>query len=119
MPGSKLAQQIPYMFDEVFALRVEVDEDKQKYRVLQTSRDAKYEAKDRSGLLDEFERPSLRRIKKKIKGEAQKPEEKPKEESKVEVEQDDPPEVEKELPEDSQESDAEPEVEIETEEGEE
>jgi hypothetical protein len=65
MPGTKLAQQIPYLFDEVFALRVEKDEDGE-YRVLQTSRDAKYEAKDRSGALKDFEKPSLKAIKKKI-----------------------------------------------------
>lgn len=68
MPGAKLAQQIPYIFDEVFALRVEKDEDGEEYRVLQTRRDARYEAKDRSGLLDEFEEPSLKKISAKIFG---------------------------------------------------
>jgi phage nucleotide-binding protein len=37
MPGQQLHQQIPYIFDEVFALRVEEDEEsKEPYRVLQT-----------------------------------------------------------------------------------
>lgn len=69
MPGTKLGQSIPYLFDEVFALRVEKGEDGADYRVLQTSADANYEAKDRSGRLDKFEKPSLRHIEKKIKGE--------------------------------------------------
>lgn len=67
MPGAKLAQQIPYLFDEVFALRVEKDEDKNEYRVLQTSRDGRYEAKDRSGVLDQFEKPNMKKIIRKIK----------------------------------------------------
>lgn len=67
MPGTKLHQQIPYLFDEVFALRVEKDEDKEDYRILQTNRDVKYEAKDRSGALEMFEKPSLKHIYKKIK----------------------------------------------------
>jgi len=66
LPGAKLTQQISYMFDEVFALRVEKDDEGKVYRVLQTNRDAQYEAKDRSGLLDMFERPSLKQIKAKI-----------------------------------------------------
>lgn len=66
MPGQKLAQQIPYLFDEVFALRVEKDENGEIYRTVQTSRDAKYEAKDRSGSLDLFEPPSLKKIAAKI-----------------------------------------------------
>lgn len=67
MPGAKLAQQIPYLFDEVFALRVEKDEEKVEYRVLQTVRDARYEAKDRSGILEPFEEPNLKKILAKIK----------------------------------------------------
>lgn len=68
MPGAKLAQQIPYIFDEVFALRVEKDADGNPQRWLQTSRDIQYEAKDRSGVLDMFESPSLHDIAAKIRG---------------------------------------------------
>lgn len=67
MPGRQVGPQIPYLFDEVFALRVEQDEDGNDYRVLQTSRDAKYEAKDRSGALEMFEKPNLRKILEKIR----------------------------------------------------
>lgn len=67
MPGQRLPQQISYMFDEVFALRVERDDQGNSYRVVQTSRDARYEAKDRSGSLDMFEQPSLKKIAEKIK----------------------------------------------------
>lgn len=67
MPGSKLHQALPYMFDEVFVLRVEKDpETKEDYRVLQTNRDIKYEAKDRSGKLEMFEDASLFSLMKKI-----------------------------------------------------
>lgn len=66
LPGTKLTQQISYMFDEVFALRVEKDDEGKVYRVLQTNRDAQYEAKDRSGRLDMFERPSLKHVKAKV-----------------------------------------------------
>lgn len=66
MPGQKLPQQIPYLFDEVFALRVEKDEDGEDYRILQTQRDTKYEAKDRSGVLELFEEPNLKNIAAKI-----------------------------------------------------
>lgn len=66
MPGSKLHQAIPYMFDEVFALRVEKDDEGDDYRILQTNRDIRYEAKDRSGKLDMWEEPSLHSLMKKI-----------------------------------------------------
>lgn len=66
LPGRALTQQISYMFDEVFALRVEKDDEGALYRVVQTSRDAQYEAKDRSGKLDLFEEPNLKKLKAKI-----------------------------------------------------
>jgi hypothetical protein len=68
MPGAKLGNSIPYLFDEVLCLRVLQDEDGGDYRVLQTSRDIQFEAKDRSGKLDKFEAPSLKRIADKIRG---------------------------------------------------
>ena len=62
-PGNKLGNEISYLFDEVFALRVEEREDKngdiETYRILQTQPDPHYDAKDRSGLLDDFEPPNL------------------------------------------------------------
>lgn len=51
MPGSKLAQQIPYLFDEVLALVVEKDEEGISHRYLKTTTDYTYVAKDRSGKL--------------------------------------------------------------------
>jgi len=63
----KTWQEISYLFDEVFALRVETDENGNLYRVLQTGRDRNYDAKDRSDALDLFEEPNLKKIKNKIK----------------------------------------------------
>lgn len=54
LPGQKLTENISYLFDEVFALRVERDSDG-PFRVLQTQPDGLYEAKDRSGKLDNLE----------------------------------------------------------------
>lgn len=67
LPGRRLGQEIPYFFDEVFALRVERNEEGQPVRWLQTSSDAQYIAKDRSGCLDMFEAPDLGAIAAKIK----------------------------------------------------
>lgn len=68
MPGSKLSQQIPYLFDEVFALRVEENAEGKEERWLQTSRDVRFDAKDRSGALEMFEPAHLGRIAAKIHG---------------------------------------------------
>jgi len=62
MPGSKLGPQLPYLFDEVFALRVEKDDDGNLVRWLQTFKDYKYDAKDRSGCLEQFEPPNLANV---------------------------------------------------------
>lgn len=70
MPGQKLSQQIGYLFDMVFALRVEKDQDGDLTRWLQTSRDLQFEAKDRSGALAMFEPPNLEAIAAKIRGDA-------------------------------------------------
>lgn len=72
LPGKGLTNSIGYLFDEVFALRVEKDDDGEDYRTVQTGRDRNYEAKDRSGLLDMFEEPSIKRIAAKIRGESAK-----------------------------------------------
>lgn len=66
MPGKTLSMGIGYLFDEVFALRVETDKEGTNYRVLQTSRDVQYEAKDRSGRLSMWEVPDLSYIENKI-----------------------------------------------------
>jgi hypothetical protein len=66
MPGKQLTNGIGYLFDEVFALRVETDQEGNLTRWLQTSRDIQYEAKDRSGRLEMFEPPDLATIETKI-----------------------------------------------------
>ena len=70
MPGNKLAQQIPYLVDEVFALRVEKDSEGQIQRALMTGGDGLWLAKDRSGRLDTWEAPDLGAIINKIGGAA-------------------------------------------------
>ncbi|MAF43631.1 MAG: AAA family ATPase [Parcubacteria group bacterium] len=67
MPGSKMAQQLPYLFDEVFNLGVSKKDDKgNSFRYLRTAPDLQYTAKDRSGALDEIECPDLNHIINKI-----------------------------------------------------
>ena len=71
MPGSKLGEGIPYLFDEVFRMIV-IDEDdgrggKVAARYLLTSTDGKSVAKDRSGRLDTLEVADLGAIVAKIK----------------------------------------------------
>lgn len=68
MPGAKLTGDLPYFFDEVFALHTWKDEDGNIGRTLQTSRDHQYEAKDRSGVLNMYEDPDLGAIRNKILG---------------------------------------------------
>lgn len=63
MPGKTLTNGVPFFFDLVMAMRIgeETDDDGKvtKYRYLQTQPDMQYIAKDRSGRLDEIERPDL------------------------------------------------------------
>lgn len=66
LPGNKLAQAIPYLFDEVLCLRVERDPEGRLYRYLQTQPDFSYVAKDRSGALDPFELPDLALVAQKV-----------------------------------------------------
>lgn len=68
MPGTKLSQQLPYLFDEVFALRVERNAEGEVERAIQTGPDQSYVAKDRSGKLDAYEAPDLSHIINKIIG---------------------------------------------------
>ena len=66
MPGNKLAQQIPYLVDEVLALRVEKDAEGNTQRALMCDSDGLWLAKDRSGKLDTWEAPDLSAIINKI-----------------------------------------------------
>lgn len=67
MPGSKLGQQLPYFFDEVFQLDIE-GTGANSYRYLRTQPDFMNEAKDRSGRLAPVEEPHLGKIIAKISG---------------------------------------------------
>lgn len=67
-PGTKVAEALPYFFDEVFALRVEMNQDGKLERMLQTFNDGVYQAKDRSGKLDAYEVPDLGAVIAKIGG---------------------------------------------------
>jgi phage nucleotide-binding protein len=69
MPGQKVGQALPYLFDEVLALRVEKNDEGQTVRAIQTDADPSWTAKDRSGKLDMWEAPDLGAIIKKIRGE--------------------------------------------------
>lgn len=66
MPGQRLGQGLPYLFDEVLCLRVEKDAEGNTFRALQTQPDYQYGAKDRSGALAPFEDPNLAAIAAKI-----------------------------------------------------
>lgn len=69
MPGSKLGQQLAYLFDEVFHMGKHTDPvSKESYRYLRTQPDFNYDAKDRSGRLEEMEYPHLGAIFNKIVG---------------------------------------------------
>ncbi len=68
MPGKALTQQLPYLFDEVFCMRISEEEDGEGgYRYFQTTPDVVRDAKDRSGALLSIEEPDLKKIFKKIK----------------------------------------------------
>lgn len=69
MPGQKLAQQVPFLFDEVFSFQIVKDANGVPTRMLLTQPDGISVAKDRSGKLDMFEAPDLGAIINKIKGE--------------------------------------------------
>lgn len=66
-PGQALVEKVPYLFDELLALRVMKDEDDDEgYRYVQTQPSFNWDAKDRSGTLDPMEEPDLTKIFKKI-----------------------------------------------------
>lgn len=68
MPGSKLGPQLPYLFDEVFALRQNRTPQGVEFTYLQTKSELQWDAKDRSGALDAIEEPNLSKIFSKIRG---------------------------------------------------
>jgi len=68
MPGNKTGQSLPYFFDEVMALRVELDAEGNSIRALMTQSDGLWQAKDRSGKLETWEQPDLGAIIQKIGG---------------------------------------------------
>lgn len=70
MPGNKLAQGLPFFFDEVLALRVEKDGEGVTQRALMCDSDGLWSAKDRSGKLDAWEAPDLGEVIRKMGGEA-------------------------------------------------
>ena len=67
MPGAKLAQQIPYIVDECYALRNEKDADGIIQRALMTESDGLWAVKSR-GKVDPWEAPDLGAIIRKIGG---------------------------------------------------
>lgn len=68
MPGNKLAQAIPYLVDEVLALRVEKDAEGNPVRGLMCHPDGLWTAKDRSGRLEAWEAADLGAVIRKIAG---------------------------------------------------
>lgn len=65
-PGNKLAERLPYLFDEVLYYHAKRGEDGTIKRALLTTNDGKRIAKDRSGKLDQWERPDLAALAEKI-----------------------------------------------------
>lgn len=68
MPGKQVGQQLPYLFDEVLAARIEKDSEGHDFHVLQCRGDFQYIAKDRSGALGMWEQPDLCALANKITG---------------------------------------------------
>lgn len=68
LPGRQLTLNVAYLFDEVFALRVETNAEGEVVRVLQTGKSKSFDAKDRSGALSMFEQADLSAIAAKICG---------------------------------------------------
>lgn len=59
-PGKQLGPQSPYWLDETLRIGVATDPNtKEPFRYLQTQPNEQYDAKDRSGALDVWERPDL------------------------------------------------------------
>lgn len=60
VPGNRLLQNLPYFFDEVFAMKLGKSQDGTIYRYLQTVKDFNHiHIKDRSGKLDPVAEPNI------------------------------------------------------------
>lgn len=69
LPGTKLANALPYQYDEVLYLDVKTDlASGNTWRVIQAHPDHQVTAKDRSGKLNKFESPDLGQLILKCKG---------------------------------------------------
>ena len=68
MPGNKTGQSLPYFFDLMLALRVERDAEGASQRGLMCDGDGLWQAKDRSGKLDQWEGADLGAIIAKLGG---------------------------------------------------
>jgi hypothetical protein len=71
MPGAKLAESLPYMFDLVMRVGIGQVEGGAQYRFLQCVGDLQYTAKNRGGRLDAMEPPNLTHVFNKIRVVAQ------------------------------------------------
>lgn len=71
LPGKKGGPRLAYEFDLVMAMRVERVQTGEIARWLQTQYDGRYDAKDRSGALDQSEPPNLAHLANKILGAVQ------------------------------------------------
>jgi hypothetical protein len=69
MPGNKVTNKLPHIFDEVFALRV-AEQQGERVRFLQTANDGRFYVKDRSGALDAQEKADLAHIVSKIQAQS-------------------------------------------------
>lgn len=67
-PGQRLAEDVPYVFDEVFYMGNTVGADGRSVEYLQTFNDGRVYGKDRSGALAQYEQPNLSHIFSKITG---------------------------------------------------
>jgi hypothetical protein len=68
MPGNQLGQKIPYFFDETFRMLVGKDAQNKDVRYLRTNLSPTEVARDRSGMLNEFEPANLTQVFSKILG---------------------------------------------------
>lgn len=68
-PSDKFAAKMPYLFDEVLAVRSQKDADGNIQRYIQTVNDGNWNCKDRSGILEPYEVADLGAIIRKIKHE--------------------------------------------------
>lgn len=67
-PGKALSQSAPYIFDILAYAGVYVDDEKKRWHYLKCQPDQQFEAKDRSGVLGDFEEPDFAKILNKISG---------------------------------------------------